>query len=71
MLFDVEQQPTRNESLIMKFNEYCNRASIIQCYKNKLELNVNYNIEVENQIKKIESNFIDSFNLPWWLELID
>ena len=71
MLFEIEQSPTRNEILLSNFKKYSNETAIIQCYKNKLELNVNYNIEVENKIKNIEINFIEYVRLPWWLELLD
>ena len=71
MLFEIEQSPTINEKLLENFKKYCKEVAIVQCYKNKLELNVNYNIEVEQKIKNIENKFIDNFKLPWWLDLID
>ena len=71
MLFEIEQSPTINEKLLENFKKYCKQFGIVQCYKNKLELNVNYNIEVEKKIKNIENKFIDNFKLPWWLDLID
>ena len=70
-LFQSEESPTRNERLIQKFSEHCDRFPIIQCYKNKLLLNCGYTKEVEEIIIKIESKFIESEQLPWWLELID
>lgn len=57
--------------LVKKFELNCNNYQIIQCYKNKLEYNCKYNSDVENLISEIESNFIESEQLPWWLDLID
>lgn len=71
MLFDIEKSPTRNEILLENFKKYSDEIAIVQCYKNKLELNVKYNIEVEKKIKNIENKFIENFKLPWWLDLID
>ena len=71
MLFQLETTPTRNERLIKKFSEHCDKYPIIQCYKNKLEFNCKYNIEVEKIISDIEKKFIESEQLPWWLNLLD
>lgn len=71
-LFDEEGVPSRNDLILKDFLEHCdNQISIYQCYKNKLELNVKYNINVERKIKRIEEKFIDKYDLPWWLELLD
>ena len=71
ILFDIETNPTRKDRLVSKFSENCDRYPIIQCYKNKLEYNCKYNIDVENIISEIENKFIESEQLPWWLDLID
>ena len=71
MLFQIETQPTRNERLLKKFSENCDKYPIIQCYKNKLYYNCKYNIEVENIIDEIEKKFIENEKLPWWLDLLD
>lgn len=70
-LFDLEMDPTRSERLLQKFSENCSKHQIIQCYKNKLEYNCKYNIDIENIISEIENKFIESEQLPWWLDLID
>lgn len=70
-LFQSEENPTRNEKLLKLFSEHCENFSIIQCYKNKLFYNCGYSKEVEKIITEIENNFIESEQLPWWLELID
>ena len=71
MIFQTETNPTRNERLIKKFSEHCDKISIIECYKNKLLLNCGYSKEVEEIISTIEKKFIESESLPWWLDLID
>ena len=71
MLFQLETTPSRNERLIKKFSEHCDKYSIIQCYKNKLEFNCKYSTDVEKIISDIESKFIESEQLPWWLNLLD
>ena len=71
MLFDLETTPTYHERLMRKFKNFCENYAIVQCYKNKLEYNCKYNIDVENIISEIENKFIESEQLPWWLNLID
>ena len=71
IIFTPETNPSRNERLVRKFSENCDRYHVVQCYKNKLEYNCKYNIEIENIISEIENKFIESEQLPGWLDLID
>ena len=71
MLFEIETNPTWKDRLVSKFSENCDKYPIVQCYKNKLEYNCKYNIDVEKIISEIENKFIESEQLPWWLDLID
>ena len=71
MIFNLETTPTYHERLVRKFSEKCDKYHIVQCYKNKLEYNCKYNIDIENIISEIENKFIESEQLPWWLDLID
>lgn len=68
MLFDIEKEPTLNQRLLKEFSKRCDNFAIVQCYKNKLELNCKYNIEVEELISKFSDGLEE---LPWWLNLID
>ena len=60
MLFDIEKEPTLNQRLLKEFSKRCDNFAIVQCYKNKLELNCKYNIEVEEIISKF-SDELDVF----------
>ena len=73
-LFEID--PDKNEKLFKKFETFLkkrkliNEKVILNCYKNKIELNCGYGSDIHSVIIDIESEMAD-VDPNWWIDLLD
>jgi hypothetical protein len=59
------------EKRVDLFKKKCDKLTLINCYKNKLEFGCGYCEEIEKFIKNISDQIEEEVGPPWWVHLLD